>query len=98
MPSCDVLNEDPDTLRIKQGQNLNRGIFSANNLFRDLASTAHGDHANYEDSVVTSLARDVFGGNSLCLGIFCLKYGDQIGSTLTMRALKRCQNIMNFPV
>lgn len=90
LPSCEVLNEDPDTLRVKQGQNLNKGIFSVNNLFRDLATTPHGDHANYAESVLTTLSRDIFGGNSLCLGIFCLQYGDQIGATLTMRALKRC--------
>jgi len=98
LPSCEVLAEDPDTLRVKQGQNLNKGIFSVNNLFRDLATTPHGDHANYSESVLTTLSRDVFGGNSLCLGVFCLQYGDAIGATLTMRALKRCQSIMNFPV
>ena len=73
-------------------------MLSIHNLFRDLAGTPHGDHANYGESVLSSLSRDVFGGNSLALGIFCLRYGDQIGSTRTMRALKQCQSIMNFPV
>jgi hypothetical protein len=47
-------------------------MLTLNNLLRDLASTPHGDFASYDDSVVTSLARDIFGGNSLALGIFCL--------------------------
>lgn len=40
----------------------------------------------------------MLGGNSLTVGIFNLQYGDPVGSALTMRALKRCQNINNFPV
>jgi len=98
LPGSEILNEDPDTLRAKQGQELNKGIFSLNNLFRDLSSTPQGDFANYDESVLTSLSRDIFGGNSLCVGIFCLQLGDPVGSAMTMRALQRCQSIMNFPV
>ena len=47
---------------------------------------------------MTQLLRDTFGGNSLTLGLFTLQYGDPIGSTLTLRAMKRCQSIMNYPV
>jgi hypothetical protein len=47
-----------------------------NTLLRKLAGSPHGDFANYDDSVLTSLSRDVFGGNSLALGIFCLSYDD----------------------
>ena len=92
------MNEDPETLRAKQGADLNKGIFSLNNLFRDLAATPQGEFANYDESVLTALSRDIFGGNSLAMGIFCLQYGDPIGSSLTMRSLQRCQSIMNFPV
>jgi hypothetical protein len=63
-----------------------------------LAGSPHGDFANYDDSVLTSLSRDIFGGNSLCIGIFCISYDDSIGSAMTMRALRRCQSIMNFPI
>lgn len=97
-PGCEVLNEDPETLRAKQGPDLNKSILALNTLLRDLAATPQGDYANYDDSVLTALSRDVFGGNSLSVGIFCLQYGDPVGSALTMRALQRCQNIMNFPV
>jgi hypothetical protein len=57
-----------------------------NNLMRDLAATAQGDYANYDESVLTNLTRDIFGGNSLTVGIFCLQHGDPIGSGQTMRA------------
>lgn len=96
--SSEVLNEDPDTLRAKQGQTLNKGIFSLNTLLRDLSSTPQGEYANYSESLLNSLARDVFGGNSLAIGIFCLQFGDPIGSAMTMRALEKCKSIMNFPV
>ena len=92
-----MLNRDPEEVRAKEGPNLNKGILSVSNLLRDLASTPQGDYANYDESILTSLAREVFGGNSSTIGLFCLKYGDQIGSQLSMRAMKRCQNIYNFP-
>ena len=85
-------------MKAKQGAELNKGMVTVNNLLRDLAATPQGDFANYDASVLTSLCRDVFGGNSLTVGIFNLQYGDPVGSALTMRALKRCQNINNFPV
>jgi predicted transcriptional regulator len=65
---------------------------------RDLSTNQHGDHVYYEGSAITQLMRDTLGGNSLTLGLFTLQYGDPIGSTLTLRALKRCQQITNFPV
>lgn len=98
LPSSEILNEDPDLLRAKQGSDLNRGIFSLNNLFRDLSATTQGDYANFDESVLTNLSRDVFGGNSLTVGCFCMQFGDSIGTTMTLRALKRCSSIMNFPV
>ena len=98
LPDCWILNKDPEEIRAKEGPTLNKAIYSISNLFRDLASTPQGDYANYDESIVTSLLRDIFGGNTITIGIFCLKYGDQIGSSLTMRALKRCQNISNFPL
>ena len=36
---CEVLNEDPDTLKAKQGSELSKGALSLNNLLRDLAAT-----------------------------------------------------------
>jgi hypothetical protein len=80
LPASEILNEDPETVRIQQGPTLNKAIFSLSSLFRDLSATPHGDYANYDDSMLTSLTRDVFGGNSLCLGVFSLAFGDSAGS------------------
>jgi hypothetical protein len=74
---------------VNQGATLNKGMLSFNSLIRDLAATPHGDYANYDDSMLTGLSRDILGGNSLCAGIFCVKYDDQIGSAMTMRAMRR---------
>ena len=89
MPGCEVLNEDPESLRVKQGSTLNKGILSLNNLFKELATNPHGDYVFYDGSVLTQLLKDVLGGNSLTVGLFTLQYGDAIGSTLTMRAFKK---------
>ena len=53
MPGCEILNEDPEALRVKQGSTLNRGIQAVNTLLRDLATNPHGDHIVYEGSNVT---------------------------------------------
>jgi hypothetical protein len=53
MPGCEVLNEDPEALRIKQGSTLNKGILSLNNLVKELATNPHGDYVFYDGSVLT---------------------------------------------
>jgi hypothetical protein len=90
MPGCEVLNEDPEALRVKQGSTLNKGILSLNNLVKELATHPHGDYVFYDGSVLTQLMKDVMGGNSLTVGIFTIQYGDAIGSTLAMRQFKKC--------
>jgi hypothetical protein len=72
LPGCEILNEDPEALRVKQGSTLNRGIQSVNTLMRDLSTSQHGDHVFYEGSAITQLMRDTLGGNSLTLGLFTL--------------------------
>ena len=89
-PGCEILNEDPEALRVKQGSTLNKGILSLNNLLKELAINPHGDYVFYDGSVLTQLMKDTLGGNSLTVGLFTMQYGDPIGSTLTMRAFKKC--------
>ena len=93
-----IIADENQEIKVKEGPTLNKGIFSINSLFNDLAATPQGDDANYENSLLTALSRDIFGGNSLCVGIFCLKFDDTKGSELSLNALDMCQNIMNFPV
>jgi len=98
LPGCEVLNEDPEALRVKQGSTLNKGILALNHLTKELSTNPHGDYVFYDGSVLTQLMKDTMGGNSLTVGLFNLQYGDPIGSTLAMRQFKRCQTIMSYPV
>lgn len=52
-PGCEVLNEDPEALRVKQGSSLNKGMLSLNNLVKELATHPHGDYVFYDGSVLT---------------------------------------------
>ena len=36
MPGCEVLTEDPESLRVKEGSTLNKSILALNTLFKDL--------------------------------------------------------------
>lgn len=96
--SSETLGQDPEMLRQQQGKDMNIGLFSISNLMRDLSTSPQGDFANYTESCETMLTRDIFGGNSLCVGFFTLQKSDGIGSTQTLRALHKCQGINNFPI
>ena len=53
MPGCEVLTEDPESLRVKEGSTLNKSILALNTLFKDLSANSHGDFIYYDGSVVT---------------------------------------------
>ena len=72
MPGCEILNEDPETVRVKQGSTLNKGMLSVNNLLKELSTNPHGDYVFYDGSILSQLLKDVFGGNSLTVGVFTL--------------------------
>ena len=59
--------EDPETLRVKQGNTRNKGIISVTNVMKDLAST-RADYVIYESSYISHLLKEALGGNSLSLG------------------------------
>jgi len=98
LPGCEVLTEEPEALRVREGTTLNKSILSLNTLIKDLSTNRHGDFIYYDGSVVTQLLKETFGGNSLTIGLFNLQYGDAIGSTVTMRTFRKCQMISNFAV
>jgi len=37
MPGCEILTEDPESLRVKEGSTLNKSILALNTLFKDLS-------------------------------------------------------------
>lgn len=51
-----------------------------------------------ETSTVTHLMKDSLGGNSLAVGVFCLKNGDPKGSSYTLNMMKRVSSIYNFGI
>lgn len=89
LPGCEVLTEDPEALRVREGTTLNKSILALNTLLKDLSTNRHGDFIYYDGSVVTQLLKETFGGNSLTIGIFNLQYGDPIGSQVTMRSFRK---------
>jgi hypothetical protein len=98
LPGCEVLTEDPEALRVREGVHANKAIIALNTLLKDIATDKNGDYIYYDGSVVTQLLKDTFGGNALGVGLFNLQYGDSIGSMVTMRTYRKCSQISNFPV
>lgn len=97
MPGMEKLNEDPEVLRIKEGNSLNRAVLSFGELVRNICDDKE-DYLRYDGSAVTHLLKDIIGGNCLTMCLTCLQYGDNSGSLLILRYMQMLKNIMNFPV
>lgn len=97
MPGAEKLQEDAETLRIKEGTSLNRGIMSFAEIVKHMAERS-GDYVQYEASQLTALMRDIIGGNCLTMAFICLQHGDTVNSSLTLNYMRHLAKIMNFPV
>ncbi len=53
LPGCEILNEDPEAVRVKQGSTLNKGMLSLNNLLKELGTNPHGDYVFYDGSILS---------------------------------------------
>ena len=71
MPGSEIMLDDPETLRVRQGTTLNKAISCVCSLIKDLSSK-RTDFVFYESSTVTHLLKEGLGGNSMTVGIFCL--------------------------
>ena len=71
MPGAEKLHEDPESLRIREGNTLNKGIMQTAELVRNLANN-DGAHVSYDASMLTSLLKDIIGGNCLTMALICL--------------------------
>lgn len=89
--------EDPESLRVRQGNTMNKAIISLATVLKDLASTK-SDYVYYENSAVTHLMKDSLGGNCLSIAVFTIQNGDLKGSSLTLNYMKYSRKIVNFPV
>ena len=94
MPGVEVLSQDIETLRIKEGNTMNKGIIGLQNVLTDLSSGKviiynwQKDYAIYESSNLTRICKDMFGGNAITIAIFNLQYDDPVGSAITLRLIK----------
>ncbi|CAD8184449.1 unnamed protein product [Paramecium octaurelia] len=98
LAGSEVLIDDPETIRIKQGSTLNKSIISFTQLLKELGQPQTADHAAYDTSALTSIVKELVGSNSLSIGIFCVQHGDPKGTSLTLNIYKYCKNIKNFPI
>jgi len=81
--------------RIREGP-YSQSIFA---LAKVIQGLSRGDqYTSYDDSLVTQLMKDMIGGNSLTVGVFCLQNGDPVGSSLVLSHMRMIRTIMNFPV
>lgn len=97
LPGMEKLHDDPESLRIREGINLNKGLLSVAELIRNL-SQGMNDYVRYDQSAVTLLMSDILGGNCLAMGVFCLQNGDMVGSSLSLNYMRMIRSIHNFPV
>ena len=96
-PGMEKLSQDSESVRVKEGGNLNKAIYALADVVRTLSETSY-DHTVYQKSVVTALMKDMIGGNCLTMAYFCLQNGDTIGSSLVLSYMRLMKNIVNFPV
>lgn len=71
LPGSEILIEDAETVRIKQGSTLNKVIIATTQLMKDLSGKST-DFIMYDTSSVTKLLKECLGGNALSVVMFCL--------------------------
>lgn len=68
LPGSEIMLDDPETVRVRQGSTLNKSIIALTTLLKDLSK--QGDFVVYDTSVVSKLMKDTLGGNSYTVAIF----------------------------
>jgi len=84
LPGSEIMLDDPETIRVRQGSTLNKSIISFTTLIKDLYSNKNEKHVLYEQSALTHLMKDCLGGNAVACGIFTVQNGDPKGSSLCL--------------
>jgi len=75
---------------------MNHSIISLGSILKELSKK--NDYILYEASILTHLMKDVLGGNSLSIGLFCAKQDDGKGAILTFNYLNYAKNIFNYGI
>uniref|UniRef100_A0A7S3VM07 Kinesin motor domain-containing protein n=1 Tax=Dunaliella tertiolecta TaxID=3047 RepID=A0A7S3VM07_DUNTE len=99
MPGAERLTMDPELLRLREGNQLNRSLLGFVSVLRSLSERGgSADYANYEESILTRLLAESLGGNCLTLMMGVLKQGEWENSTTTMHYLSLAGQSRNFPI
>jgi hypothetical protein len=97
LPGVEILDENQETVENRQGPTLNKSCFGFNNILSQLAANT-GQLILYDTSMLECLMRDALGGNSYCLSVHTIQYGDVRGSSVALRLMTNLRWINNFPV
>ncbi|KAF5831835.1 P-loop containing nucleoside triphosphate hydrolase protein [Dunaliella salina] len=99
MPGAERLTMDPELLRLREGNQLNRSLLGFVSVLRSLSERGGtADYANYEESILTRLLAESLGGNCLTLMMGVLKQGEWENSSTTMHYLSLAGQSRNFPI
>eukprot|EP00798_Chlamydomonas_sp_ICE-L_P019136 gene19136-25744_t len=98
MPGAERLAMDPEVLRLREGQLLNKGLLAFQSTLLNLSRDDSSKFSNYEESMLTMLLSDALGGNALTTIIGVLKPGQWDVSSTTMKQLMVAKNAKNYPV
>jgi kinesin family protein 6/9 len=92
LPGSEILTEDPEATRIRQGSTLNKVITAVAQLLKELGQR-QSEFVPYDTSTVTHLMKESFGNNALNVVLFLCQHGDPKGSSLTLNMLKYAMKI-----
>jgi kinesin family protein 11 len=81
--------------RIREGL-FSQSIFALSSVIQGLSRDDR--YTDFDQSVCTSLMKDMIGGNCMSAGIFCLQNADPVGSSLVLSHMRMISNIKNYPV
>ena len=78
---------------------MNKQIYAASNLWYDLVQdSSQAKVINYDASILTGLCRDIFGGNSLTIGMFLVDSNVNNNNFITLDEMEKVAEIVTYPV
>ncbi len=72
LPSSHILKEKKEELIIKEGSERNKAIIGVATLMETLGKKKMR-FGYYDASIVTRLMKNILGGNSMSIGLFCVR-------------------------
>ncbi|GAX79109.1 hypothetical protein CEUSTIGMA_g6549.t1 [Chlamydomonas eustigma] len=102
MPGSERLAMDPELLRLREGQVLNKGLLSFASTLATLARDGSPQFVNYDDSILVKLLSEPLGGNCMSMMIGNLRQGStpQLWqeSSVTLQHLMQAKRARSYPI